>query len=261
MCFLVVIIFNLYTPENEKKVKIAILDSGIFKEHSALNHITFHSYNAISNKTEKVTDDFNHGTSIASLIVKDLNEKQKKSIVIYDVKVLDKNGVGDLDKSINGLKWAIDQKVDIINISAGFQTYDKEFESLIKKAHDLGITIIASAGNNVGFDSDYPAQFKNVISVAATTQEEKQSALSSIGKVDFVSIGENIKAANNKGSYSLTNGSSFATANVSAFVVKKLLENDGLEKKPEEVYNELLQYAEDIGEPGFDNVFGNGLIN
>lgn len=255
------IVVYLYSTKNEKQIKIAILDSGISKEHSIFNHVSFHSYNAISNKTENVTDDFNHGTSIASLIVKDLNKTEKKSIVIYDIKILDENGVGDLDKSVNGLEWAIDQNVDVINISAGFQTYNKEYEELINKAYDLGITIIASSGNNVGFDSDYPAQFKNVISIGSTTTEETQSPLSSVGKIDFVSIGENIKVTNNEGSYSLKNGASFATANVSAIVLKKMLGNDSLVKHPEEVYNELLKQTKDIGQPGFDNVFGNGLID
>lgn len=264
--FIAIFVISVLTFTNQNKekekypIKVAILDSGVDKSHKDFSGITFESYNAISNNTTEVIDDNGHGTAVASLIVKYLSKEQAESTVFYDIKILNKDGSGSPNSAVKGLKWAIEQDVDIINFSAGYQTEHKELRNLIEEAIDMGIIVIASAGNNLGFDVDYPAKLQNVISVGSISQDKKRSITSSIGKVDFVTVGENIKVAQVGTGYRKESGSSLATAKVTSFVLKGLHEENDLIKNPHKITKYLENAAYDLGDTGQDMIFGKGYI-
>lgn len=69
-----------------------------------------------------------------------------KSVEIYDVKVLDDNLNGNVNDIINGIKWSIKNDVDIINMSFGFQSYDKELQKIIHEAKQKGIILVGAVG-------------------------------------------------------------------------------------------------------------------
>lgn len=148
------------TNSKNRKVKIAVIDSGIYKEHEDLYGIIVKEFNAI-NQDEQVIDEFGHGTAIAGIIGGLNNEIGvvgiATNIEIYDVKVLDKYGRGDVRDLITAIDWCIEQNIDIINISFGYQTESVELKSAIDRAVDEGIILVAAAGNTYGFGVDYPA--------------------------------------------------------------------------------------------------------
>lgn len=74
------------------RVKVAILDTGIDKDHEYLKDnivggISFHYNNNYVITSDKYNDDNGHGTSCSSIIKKEFEE-----VEIIAVKVLDKQG-------------------------------------------------------------------------------------------------------------------------------------------------------------------------
>lgn len=255
---LLIFYFGFDNSKPRQPLKVAILDSGIYEKHDFLEDINFKSYNSIENSSNQTEDDSNHGTGIASLIINPLSKEERSNVLIYNVKVVTEDGDGSPDYMIKGLRWAIKEKVDVINISAGFQTNNTEIEDLINQAFEKGIVIIASAGNNLGFDSDYPAKLNNVISISSISSNKTQSLTSSTGKIDFVSIGEKVKVANNKNTYELRTGSSYATAKVTAFLVKSMIEDEKIRG-----YKNSYKYLSNSANKSISkdkSIFGNGYI-
>jgi subtilisin family serine protease len=248
-------------PQNDGNlVKVAILDSGITKNHEELEGINFEEFNALDPNLQ-IADDLNHGTPIAGIIA----AKGKKfkgltdHVKIYDVKVLDSKGQGKLEKVIAAINWCIEKKVQIINISFGFDSGSLELEKAVKKALANDIIIVASAGNQLGLKTDFPARYNGVLSVNSLNKDTQVSNISSQGKVDFSAPGEEILSINSKGNYELYTGSSFATAFVTGSIASILSQNKNLDIK-DELLTTLLHHTVDLGEDGYDKTYGHGVI-
>lgn len=192
-------------------MRIAIVDSGINKDHEDLVGTVVKEFNVI-NKGKPIRDEFGHGTAIAGIIAAQDNNMGiigiAPSTEIYDVKVLDNEGKGNIDHFIEAIEWCIEEQIDIINISFGFQTDNDELKQTIDKAISKGIIIVASAGNNYGMKTDYPAKYENVISITSIDGELQRSNFASRQEIDFALPGEEILTTNNDDEYSLFNGTS-----------------------------------------------------
>ena len=66
---------------------------------------------------------------------------------IYAVKVLDNNGKGNQSDVVAGINWAMEQGLDIINLSITSPTGSFLLEETLQKAYDQGMLIIAASGN------------------------------------------------------------------------------------------------------------------
>ncbi|NMH69095.1 S8 family serine peptidase [Bacillus sp. RO3] len=225
---------GLDTEIRDIKIKVAILDSGIQKDHEDLKQKIVKTYNAIEPSTP-VEDEYGHGTNIAGIITANDNEAGivgiSQNVEIYDIKVLDKDGRGQLDNVIDGMKWAADQNVDIINISFGFIKNYPELENQINFLLKKNIVVVASAGNNAGLQSDYPARYKNVISVGSMVQDGSIDVLSSRGKVEVYAPGKDIYTTHNDGEYKWVRGSSLSTAYVTGQLAKAISSGEIKDKK------------------------------
>ncbi|MGD6974864.1 S8 family serine peptidase [Bacillus altitudinis] len=137
-----------------------------------------------------------------------------------------------------------------MNLSFGFAKDDSRLKAAIEKAHLKGILIVASAGNNLGLSTDYPAKYENVLSISAVDKNKKIFAYAGQGKIDFVAPGVNVPVINTEGSIEIQSGTSFATAYASG-VISLFIQN-GLKNK-----EEIINRAEKLGEI---SIYGNGLI-
>ncbi|AHN21694.1 MULTISPECIES: S8 family peptidase [Lysinibacillus] len=248
-------------PTN-KKIKVAILDSGI-SHHAALKNKIVASYNAIETDQEPI-DELNHGTAIAGIIGSSHNKMgfsgiAKDNVEIYNVKVLNTQGKSDFQTVINGIEWSIKNDVDIINISFGFETNNLEFEKVIKKALAEGIIIVAASGNTLGLRVDYPAKYEGVISVSALKPDFTSYSYSGKGKIDYAAPGKNILSTDKNGGYSIFNGTSFAAAFVTGSIAY-LLGNTNEKINSTNLNSFLAPYVKDLGLPGFDEEYGHGFI-
>ena len=116
------------------KVKVAIFDTGVAK-HPDLN-IAGGVCFVGNGKTYTDTD--GHGTKMAGIIASAENkESDSKFIDLYAVKIFDENGYTTTASIICAINWAIENKIDIINMSFGTYYPSK----ILKKYIDNAIVI------------------------------------------------------------------------------------------------------------------------
>lgn len=214
-----------YSRENtsDSKIKVAVLDSGIFPHNDLKGKVT-KAYNTYRN--QPIEDEYGHGTAVAGIITANDNDfgitGVSQNIELYNVKVLDKNGKGETGNLIRGIEWCIAERVNIINISFGVQVENQQLKKVIDKAIKKGIIIVAAAGNTYGFGVDYPAKYKNVISINSINKKLKRPSSAAKGKIDFATPGENILTTSNNGKYKYFSGTSFSTAFATGIIARKL---------------------------------------
>lgn len=224
-------------------VKIAILDSGINKDHPALEDLKFEEYNAISKAEEAVSDDYGHGTAIAGLVAGQGERIQGvlTNPIIYDVKVLDENGEGKLEPVVEGIKWSINNEVDIINISFGFTKDYEELHKIIQEALKQNIIVVASSGNNMGLFVDYPASYEGVISIGSINEQLQIDESSAINGVDYFAPGIDVVSTSIDKDYEHFSGTSFACAYATGIISSIVLKEDyGRSNKISSVLNQYV---------------------
>ncbi|MEK4198116.1 S8 family serine peptidase [Cytobacillus sp. FSL K6-0265] len=255
------------TSLSSDPMKIAILDSGIHKSHEDLQGKVLKEYNVI-NPGQPIEDDYGHGTAVAGVITANDNNVGIVGVVqdveLYDVKVLNSEGKGNIEDLISAIEWCKKEQVDIINISFGFQAENEELEKVIEEAVSQGIIIIAAAGNNYGLNTDYPAKYDNVVSVTAVDKAMNISkSHSAKGKVDYAMPGVSILTTSKDGGYAIHSGTSMATAYMTG-AISDSLKNDDRYSMEEKGLNSLQK----INELLKDNLVsinecsdcGNGLV-
>ena len=246
---------NDNVKSNSPNIKIAILDSGINNkiQTNPINVVKkFNTFDFSSN----VHDDFGHGTAVASIIT---DVPKNERLQVYDIKVLNEKGTGDVKNLIAGIEWAIDESVDIINISLGIHKENQLLEKAIRKALQKDIIVVASSGNNHGLFIDYPAKYEGVLSVSALKSNNEKVFNSEIGKIDLVDYGINVESINTNGKTGYFSGTSFATANVTQKLIALILKED-IPKSNKGLIDNLEEYTIDLGSKGRDEKFGLGLL-
>lgn len=246
---------NIEVNSDSSIIKVAILDSGINNDlqTNAFNVVKeFNTFDSSSN----VNDDFGHGTAIASIII-DIPHNEK--IQVYDIKVLNEKGTGDVKNLIAGIEWAIEESVDVINVSLGLHKDNQLLEDVIKKALQKDIIVVASSGNNHGLFIDYPAKYEGVISVSSLKNNNEKVFSSESGKIDLVDYGMDIEAINNNGKTENFSGTSFATANATRKLIALILAGE-IPKSNKELISNLEENTIDLGAKGKDKKFGLGLL-
>lgn len=212
-----------------KGIKIAILDTGIDQSNQQFNIIK--GYNFVSD-TSDYQDDNGHGTKLAGII----NAKRDGHLMagiapeseLYIGKVANKKGNTNIDWLSKGIDWAIQEKVDIINLSLEFPEGSEQLHQLVKKAERVNMMILASGGN-IKYENDsskaYPASYKEVISVGMLnkngnifSQEFSKKA------VDVFFPGEDITGTYFNHKLTLDTGVSYATAYASGVVALMIQE-------------------------------------
>jgi len=242
-------------------IKVAILDTGIDLDHPDLWRNIKGGINTI--KPHKNADDDNgHGTHLAGTVAAIDNDVGVigvgPEIYLYAVKFLDKKGEGRLCDLIDALDWCINNKIQVINMSFGSDEGNQSFHDAIIKAHQAGITMVASAGNN-GEDSgsiEYPAFYPETIAVSAVDEYDTFASFSSWGlEIDLTAPGVNILSTYRNGFYETMYGTSMSAAHVTGTVALILttspkwgydLDGDRM-WDPDEIKERLIDTAEDLG--------------
>jgi minor extracellular protease Epr len=249
-----------------KGVKIAILDTGI-SPHSDLQiagGVSFKSY------TSSFYDDNGHGTHMGGIIGAENNGIGSVGIapdaLIYAVKVLNKEGEGEIETLIKGIEWSIANKMDIINLSLSLdeQVDNATLRAVLDKAYNNGILIVGAAGNHgrsngSGDTVEYPARYSPVIAVSAIDSADRRLSNSATGSlIEVAAPGANIFSTYLNNGYANISGTSAASSYVSgnlALLKERYpgLTNQGIRAK-------LQHLTFDIGAAGKDTAFGYGLI-
>lgn len=211
-----------------QKVKIALIDSGV---NYSVDIDVKERKNFIPDQNEIPTlyeDVSGHGTNIAGIIAAKDNgigiTGINPNVELYSAKVLDAGNTAPISRVIEGIEWAIEKKVNIINISFTTNTNSKELHDIIRKAYEKNILIIAAAGNE-GYVA-YPAAYPEVIAVGSVNSKGDTSQFSPSDKtVELVAPGELITASDVFDTVSTNSGTSYSAPYVTA-VASLLWEKD-----------------------------------
>lgn len=252
-------------------IKVAIVDTGIDVKHPDLVDNLKGGVSTVS-YTTSYNDDNGHGTHVAGIVAALDNEIGAigvgPKIDLYAVKVLDRRGSGYLSDVIEGLDWAITNRVQVVNMSLGTSSDIQSFREAVQKVKAAGIVQVAAAGNSGG-SVIYPAAYPEVIAVSATDQTDIIASWSSRGpEVDLAAPGVSIYSTYKGQTYKTLNGTSMASPHVAGAAALVLtttlgaydLDADGL-WDPIEVQNKLEATAEDLGVIGRDDLYGSGLVD
>lgn len=260
--------------KGEAEVIIAVIDTGIDFQHPDLvNKIQNGGYDFI-NSDDDPTDDNFHGTFVSGIAAAETNNGEGIAGVAWNCMVLplkafDDTGSGPYSAIIDAIVYAADNGADVINISAGGPD-DPSLESAVEYAHNLGVLIVASAGN----DSEpvlFPAAYDDYcLAVAATDYDDNRAVWSNLGpEIDVAAPGESILGpaplwyfGDGSLPYGFGDGTSMAAPHVAGLgaLIKSL--------KPwltvDEIMDVIRFSADDINSvdfPGKDDYIGYGRIN
>lgn len=268
-------------------VKVAIVDSGIDCNHPDLSDNCRGGYNFVGNNTDLYDEDsMSHGTHVAGIIAARNNGTGVVGVApeasLYAVKVFGANYTGgDMDTIVAGIEWAIENKMDVINLSIGlsgdiysvYPDYFKPLQDVCDKAYQAGIVLVAAVGNDDREIVAVPAAFDSVIGVSATDINDQRAIFdakdlkaSSYGtQVELAAPGLAIKSTVRGGGYSVLNGTSQAAPHVAGAAALLLsagiADANGDGRRADDVRARLAVTAKDLGEAGRDKYFGWGLVD
>lgn len=256
--------------EGNKKIVIAIIDTGIDPSHKDLHSNVWHDekakeygniygWNYVLNKPNPM-DEHGHGTHIAGIIGAVANPKTGVSGVAHSVSLMavkyysDANpGSVNLSNTVKAIYYAIDHGANIINYSGGGPEFSEEEYLAIRRAEEKGILFVAAAGNerqNTDMIENYyyPCAYRltNIICASATDIKNNLLTSSNWGKtqVHVAAPGENIFSTLPGGRYGYMSGTSQATAFVSGIAGLLLSHNGKL--KPYEIKEIIMNSVDKI---------------
>ncbi|MFC0015454.1 MULTISPECIES: S8 family peptidase [Allobacillus] len=245
-------------------VKVAVLDTGIDRSHSDLNVAGgFSAYDSGAN-ADPYNDGSGHGTHVAGTIAAQDNNLGvlgvTPNVELYAVKVLDNQGSGTYADIAEGIEWAIQNNMDVINMSLGGSSSSSILKEYSDLAYDSGILVVAAAGNEgsfLWFDTvGYPAAYDSVVAVAAVDENNQRGSFSSVGsQVELSAPGVQILSTVPGNGYDSYNGTSMASPHVAGVAAQVWQAKPGLSNV------QLRQLLRDTAEPlGAQREYGYGLV-
>ncbi len=205
-----------------------------------------------------------HGTPVAGLIAAAANNGVGMAGVAPGIKIMalragTASGYLEEDDVAEAIVYAVDNGAKIINMSFGDVAFSYLLRDVIRYGVENGVLFVASAGNDGNDVFQFPAAYDETIAVGATDFQNNLAAFSSYGiKVDLVAPGMDLLSLKIGNNYGPVSGTSFSAPLVSGALA--LLWSLYPEASPEVLKGMLLTGAVDLGAPGWDEMFGHGLL-
>jgi subtilisin len=175
-------------------VDVAVLDTGIDADHPDLvdNLGAGRAFVACGEGSdcsatcaEPWDDPDGHGTHVAGTIGAVANDQGVLGVAaptLHAVKVLDCDGMGSTVDIAKGVEYVADQGWDVANLSLGTTTDSFLLADACRYAYERGVLLVAAAGNAGCADCvEYPAAYREVIAVSATTAADTLGGYSNTG--------------------------------------------------------------------------------
>lgn len=259
-------------------VTVAVIDSGLVQNHEDLNYTNITGCNFLATEGSVDIDDWTDTTGHGSLVSGILAAQTDNSVGVASLadgaellvlrcfasKDSGTTGSGSVSTILSAIEYAIDQDVDVINMSFGGTNADSlaVLKEPLERAADQGIILVAAAGNDNSTAYRYPAAFDCVTGVGGVGEngtlyantQRNDSVFLTAPAVSIYNIG--YEAEN---SYRSDTGTSMSTPMVSAMAalakqVDKAIDNDG--------FRTLLKASvTDGGEAGYDTSYGWGYLS
>lgn len=172
-------------------VDVAIIDTGIDKDHPDLYVVGGVRYYLGFLTDSKYDDDNGHGSHVGGIIGAKDNGEGVVGVApgarLWAVKVLNSKGSGYVSDIIKGLDWvrARAGDIEVINMSLGGQGSSSSYRTAIQNCVNAGIVVVVAAGNesqdvygpdgNFGTADDYiPASYPEAAAISAMADSDGQ---------------------------------------------------------------------------------------
>lgn len=211
-------------------VKVAVIDSGIDAQHPAVGR-PLSGYVTVQRTASGLTydptphdDAYGHGTACAGIIRAIAPECE-----LYSVKVLGTALTGEGAIFAAGLRWAIENGMDICNLSLG--TTKRDFYAVLHELADVAYfrnVMLVTAANNLPVPS-FPSIFASVISVAALDLPDPFSYyINPEPPAELCARGIDVRVPWLQGEYITATGNSFAAPQIAGLAARVLGKHPGL---------------------------------
>ncbi|MDB4409296.1 S8 family serine peptidase [Gammaproteobacteria bacterium] len=244
-------------------ITVAILDTGVESGHPDLVSNLVPGWNVASNNSD-TSPVMSHGTRVAGVVAASSNNSTGVASIAWNAKIMpirisnESNGQASWSVMAEGFLWAADHGADVANMSYGLSTNSSTINSAAQYLRSKGGLAVVAAGNDNmdrGF-SDNPY----LITVAATTSSDARASFSNFGaNIDVAAPGSSIYTTNTGGGYRSASGTSYASPATAGVVALIMAANSSL--SPDDVEGILESSAVDLGNTGWDPLFGHGRVN
>ncbi len=260
-------------------IKVAIVDDGIQMDHPDLpRDIRGTDTTGVvgGGGAPQVLWD-NHGTVVAGVIAGTRNNGRGVSGLVPDVEILSVRvyvsfsyfGFTSMTSwTVPGLDWCLQEGVQITNNSVTLGLMDSALTAKYDQLRQAGILHYASAGNDPIAGTSWPANLASVHGVTGIDFTGSVAGFSSFGpNMDYCAGAQFIYSTDRTGMFGFNStleyvpasGTTFSGAYGSAHGALALSVNPSL--TADEVDDILNLSCMDLGAPGFDSLFSQGLLN
>lgn len=244
------------------------------------------------------TDEYGHGTQVASILGGQTNNGIALAGIAYNVRmlpvrVLDRFGNGDATTIARGVRYAVQRGARVINLSLEFpaEYTARDIPQLVaafRYARRKGVLIVVAAGNSGLERVPYPGRSPDVLAVGATTEHGCVADYSNTGTAlglvapgggsdgDYPDPGCDPAGTSGRGIVQMTLtgarhtrvalgshiGTSMAAPMVSAAAAAVIASGViGRKPSPAAITRRLEHSARDLGPAGYDTRSGWGLLD
>lgn len=259
-------------------IKVLVIDVGVQQDHPDINQEPGADFTGEPGDGGPINICDNHGTAVAGCVSAIINNSLGTVGIAPECVVLSVrpfistvpcNGTWSSDAmaTVNALAWGASQGARVSNNSNYYGFTSSAIASTYATTYQNGMVHFASAGNSNSPTATYPASLPTVNAIGAINPSGLKASFSNYGTDIFVvAPGESVYSTDRTGGdgyaggdYAYVAGTSFAspyTAGVAALVLSV---EPGLSSA--DVERRLTCTADDLGTPGRDDTFGNGLVN
>ena len=210
-------------------VRVCIVDSGVEQDHPLVQPVDRSVFVEVDGDEVTISEDelgdlCGHGTACGGIV-----RAVAPECTLVSVRVLGAGYTGTGPALLAGLRWAVEQGFDVINMS--LSTTKRQFAAVLHELADSAYfhrTMLVASAHNMPVES-YPWRFSSVISVGSHDEEDPLNWFYNPSPpVEFFARGLNVDVAWLEGGRLRCTGNSFATPHMSGICALILSKHPGL---------------------------------
>lgn len=259
-------------------VKVLIIDVGVQQDHPDINQLPGADFTSEGGGGGPVNACDNHGTPVASCVSSIINNALgtvgiAPSCLSVSARCFtltlscDGGWSANYSWTADALYWGQTQGCQVSNNSNRYGGSSAAVEAAYASTKAAGMVHFACAGNNGSGTLGYPASVSTVNAIAAIAPSGVKASFSQYGTgLDLSAPGQAIIMADRTGpegwvagDYVQGNGTSFASPYAAGVAALVLSLNPSM--TAEQVEQRLYRTATDLGDAGYDILYGYGMVN